>query len=163
MSEKSISTEPSVCIYFNEGRCACNVCICTKYLRVPSATGPLGRQSKPNVRAQPTVNNPIRRPVTVSPSNCPDVKPHGLTENNGTNSTTAIMNATVTVNEARNGPVVADSPGPAQMVCHGPRSLTGVALPTPSTSGPRSLLGQRHCTTTEIFGIDDHPAWVCFR
>jgi len=49
---KSISTEPSVCIYFNEGRCACNVCICTKYLRVPSATGPLGRPSKPDVRAQ---------------------------------------------------------------------------------------------------------------
>jgi len=27
-------------------------CICTKYLRVPSATGPLGRPSKPDVRAQ---------------------------------------------------------------------------------------------------------------
>ncbi|RLM49641.1 hypothetical protein DVK06_13895 [Halorubrum sp. Atlit-28R] len=44
--------QKSVCIYFNEGRCACSVCICTKYLRVPSATGPLGRQSKPDVRAQ---------------------------------------------------------------------------------------------------------------
>jgi len=66
---------------------------------------------------------------------------HRLTENNGTNSTTAIMNATVTVNEARNGPVVADSPGPAQMVCHGPRSLTRCSVAHAIHVRPKVTIG----------------------